>query len=59
MNSASLLYKMMMSRLYGHLSEKQISQFKLDQLTDYLSQTSQNNLRKTFFWKRVISPNEY
>ena len=59
MNSASLLYKMIMSRLYGHLSENQISQFKLDQLTDYLSQTSQNNLRKTFFWKRVISPNEY
>ena len=32
---------MMISRLYGHLSENQISQFKLDELTDYLSQTSQ------------------
>lgn len=51
MNSASLLYKMIMSRLYGHLSENQISQFKLDQLTDYSSQTNQNNLKKPFFGK--------
>ena len=26
--------------MYGHLSENQIGQFKLDKLTDYLSQTS-------------------
>ena len=41
LNSASLFYKMMISRLYGHLSENQISQFTLDELTDYLFQTSQ------------------
>ena len=41
MNSASLFYKMMISRLYGHLSENKIGQFKLDKLTDYLTQTSQ------------------
>ena len=41
MNSASLFYKMMISRLYDHLSENEIGQFKLDKLTDYLTQTSQ------------------
>ena len=37
---------MMMSRLYGHLSENQIGQFKLDKLTDYLSQKLVNTTNK-------------
>ena len=59
LNSASLFYKMMISRLYGHLSENQISHFKLDKLTDYLSQTSQYGkqsfVNRLHFHKRSTS----